>query len=155
MDSKDISKDITNFNKREWSKAEEELCLPGIRAKFFQNPGLMAALLNTGNKNLVESSYDDLWGTGLPLSDPAALDESWWKTIGLLGKMLMKVRAEKVAIISGNEEMPCMAGCICGRVECMTEGACMVGETATAADGMHPTGMHSWFYIFLTKLEIT
>ena len=54
MDSKDISKDITNFNKREWSKAAEEVCLPGIRTKFFQNPGLMAALLNTGNKNLVK-----------------------------------------------------------------------------------------------------
>ena len=38
MDSKDISKDITNFNKREWSKAAEELCVPGIRAKFFPKP---------------------------------------------------------------------------------------------------------------------
>ena len=104
MDSKDISKDIRNFNKREWSKVAEELCLLGIRAKFFKNPGLMAALLNTGNKNLVHSSYDELWGTGLPLSDPAALDESQWKTIGLLGKMLMTVRSEKLAIISGNEE---------------------------------------------------
>ena len=45
MDSKEISRDITNFNKREWSKVAEELCLPGIRAKYFQNPGLMAALL--------------------------------------------------------------------------------------------------------------
>ena len=24
-------------------------------------------------------------------------------------------------------------------------GACMAGETATAADGTHPTGMHSCF----------
>ena len=106
MDSKDISKDITNFNKREWNKAAEDLCLPGIRAKFFQNPGLMAALLNMGNKNLVESSYDELWGTGLPLSDLGALDESWWKSIGLLGKMLMTVRAEKLAIIGGNDDKP-------------------------------------------------
>ena len=39
---------------------------------------------------------------------------------------------------------------------CMARGACMVGgcvmggmagETATAADGTHPTGMHSCFYI--------
>ena len=52
-------------------------------------------MLNTGTKNLVESSYDDLWGTGIPLSDPAALDESRWKTVGLLGKMLMSVRSEK------------------------------------------------------------
>ena len=104
LDSKMISKDILNFNKREWSKVAEELCLPGIRAKFFQNPGLMAALLNTGTKNLVESSYDDLWGTGIPLSDPSALDETRWKTVGLLGKMLMSVRSEKLGIISGNDE---------------------------------------------------
>ena len=64
----------------------------------------MTALLNTGTKNLVESSYDDLWGTGIPLSDPAVLDETRWKTVGLLGKMLMSVRSEKLAIISGNDE---------------------------------------------------
>ena len=80
------------------------MCLPGIRAKFFQNPGLMAALLNMGTKNLVESSYDDLWGTGIPLSDPVALDETRWKTVGLLRKMLMSVRSEKLGIISGNDE---------------------------------------------------
>ena len=50
MDSKEISMDISNFNKREWSRVAEELCYPGIKAKFFQNPGLMAALLNTGTK---------------------------------------------------------------------------------------------------------
>ena len=27
----------------------------------------------------------------------------------------------------------------------MVEGACIAGETATAADGTHPTGMHSCF----------
>ena len=104
MESKVISRDIVNFNKQEWSKVAKDLCVPGIRAKFFQNPGLMAALLNTGTKNLVESSYDDLWGTGIPLSNPAALNESRWKTVGLLGKMLMSVRSEKLAIISGNDE---------------------------------------------------
>ena len=102
LDSKMISKDILSFNKREWSKVAEELYLPGIRAKFFQNPGLMASLLNTGTKNLVESSYDDLWGTGIQLSDPSALDEDKWKTVGLLGKMLMSIRSEKLDIISGN-----------------------------------------------------
>ena len=32
----------------------------------------------------------------------------------------------------------CGRGNMCGRV-----GACVAGETATAADGTHPTGMHS------------
>ena len=37
-----------------------------------------------------------------------------------------------------------MAGaCVAGA--CTAGGACMAGETATAADGSHPTGMHSWF----------
>ena len=97
--------DITNFNKREWSRVAEELCYPGIREKFFQYPGLMAVLLNTGNKKLVESSFNDLWGTGIPISNPNTLDETKWKSTGLLGKILMSVRAEKHNIISGNDDM--------------------------------------------------
>ena len=34
-------------------------------------------------------------------------------------------------------------GSVCGREACMAGGACMARETATAADGTHPTGMHS------------
>ena len=39
-------------------------------------------------------------------------------------------------------------GSMCGRGACMVEGhvlweACVAGEMATAADGTHPTGMHS------------
>ena len=30
-------------------------------------------------------------------------------------------------------------------------GACVAGETASAADGMHPTGMHSCCTSFLTN----
>ena len=38
-------------------------------------------------------------------------------------------------------------GDMCGR------GVCMAGETATAADGTHPTGMHSCFYGFLISCD--
>ena len=31
--------------------------------------------------------------------------------------------------------------------------ACMAGETATAADGTHPTGMHSCFAVLFMILE--
>ena len=38
----------------------------------------------------------------------------------------------------------CVAGGVYDKVECMAEGMHGVaGETATAADGTHPTGMHS------------
>ena len=65
----------------------------------------MAALLNTGTKKLVESSFNDLWGTGIPIWHPDALDETKWKSNGILGKILMYVRAEKHDIISGNNDM--------------------------------------------------
>ena len=42
-----------------------------------------------------------------------------------------------------------MAGGMCSR-GCAWQGACMPGETATAADGTHPTGMNSCFVI-ITK----
>ena len=36
----------------------------------------------------------------------------------------------------------CMSGaCVAGG--CAWQGACVARETATAADGTHPTGMHS------------
>ena len=35
------------------------------------------------------------------------------------------------------------------------QGACMAGETATAADGMHPTGMHSCLVMNLPLMIIT
>ena len=33
----------------------------------------------------------------------------------------------------------------------MARGACMAGETATAADATHPTGMHSWLRLWLLR----
>ena len=35
-----------------------------------------------------------------------------------------------------------VVGCVHGRGH-MWQGVCMAGETATGADGTHPTGMHS------------
>ena len=56
----------------------------------------------------------------------------------------------------------CVAGVMHGRGACVARGcawqggmcgrgACMSGETATAADGMHPTGMHSCLGMLLLK----
>ena len=53
----------------------------------------------------------------------------------------------------------CMAGGACvvvginGRGVCVV-GACVAGETATAADGTHPTGMHSCFECALRLLVL-
>ena len=43
----------------------------------------------------------------------------------------------------------CVPGGMCGRVGmwqgCAWQGACVAGETTTAADGTHPTEMYSCF----------
>ena len=86
-----------------WSKVASTLCLPGIKAKFAQNPDLLDILRNTGDQKLVESSYDRLWGTGIPIHNQDCLKPETWTSNGLLGTMLMKIREELPTIPSGNE----------------------------------------------------
>ena len=37
---------------------------------------------------------------------------------------------------------------------CGGGGGCMVAETATAADAMHPTGIHSCIYYYFARLPL-
>ena len=64
----------------------------GVKQKFLQNQHLLDELLQTGNKTLVESSYDDVWGTGIPLSNRNCLVKEQWKSFGILGRILMNIR---------------------------------------------------------------
>ena len=50
----------------------------------------------------------------------------------------------------------CMTGGPAWQGVCIVGGTCMAGETATAADGTHPTGMYSCllhFFVFLRCLR--
>ena len=92
LDCKEAARDIKNFNKTEWDTKAEELCYEGIKQKFEQNPHLKEALMDTGNKTLVESCLDNVWGTGKALADPDCLTSTEWTGIGILGRILMKIR---------------------------------------------------------------
>ena len=83
QDCKEIARDINNFDKREWITVAESLCEPGISQKFLQNRKLLSALLETENKTLVESSFDDIWGTGVHIASRDALIRSKWQGEGL------------------------------------------------------------------------
>ena len=72
QDCKEIARDINNFNRNEWSKVAKELSEPGITQKFLQNQPLLATLMDTGNKTIVESSHDTIWGTGAHLGSKDA-----------------------------------------------------------------------------------
>ena len=90
---KEAARDIKGFVKDKWDSNAEELCYEGIKQKFEQNPHLKEVLINTGNKTLVESCLDSVWGTGKTLSDANCLSSTHWiNGIGILGQILMRVR---------------------------------------------------------------
>ena len=91
-DCKEVSRDITNLDRIGWANSAESLCYHGIRAKFTQNEHLLDKLLDTGDKTLVEASYNEIWGTGQPLGSRDCLCQTKWKSIGILGKILMRIR---------------------------------------------------------------
>ena len=78
----------------EWNEKAKELCKEGLRAKFAQNPYLLDILLETGDKTLIESGYDKVWGTGIPLHDVRCLDPTAWRHQGILGELLGEIRQE-------------------------------------------------------------
>ena len=94
QECKQLSREIENYDPRSWSEVAEEKCLPGVTAKFEQNPNLQYLLISTGNKKIVECSYDKTWGTGTPLHDENCLKPDQWSGKNLLGQMLMKIRSE-------------------------------------------------------------
>ena len=91
LDCKEIAKDIKDYNKDKWNSEAETICYDGICEKFEQNEGLKNYLLDTGNKTLVEGSYDNVWGTGEPLSSKECLNPNKWSSVGILGRILMKI----------------------------------------------------------------
>ena len=92
LDCKEIAKDIKDYDKDKWNREAETICYEGIREKFEQNEELKNYLLDTGNKTLVEGSYDNVWGTGEPLSSKDCLNPLKWSSAGILGRILMKIR---------------------------------------------------------------
>ena len=78
-----------------WEEIAWSVCKAGIRAKFLQNLMAMDILLHkTGQKQIVECTADQLWGTGIPLGEPACLDASKWISQGIMGQILESIRDE-------------------------------------------------------------
>ena len=106
LDCKLIARDTVGYDERRWKEVAYQECYNGLFAKFEQNPSLKQVLLQTGEKTIVESSYDRLWGTGIPLNDPACLDKTKWHNPGILGVILMDIRTKlKQGIKSTDSEL--------------------------------------------------
>ena len=91
LECKQIAREIENLDIKSWKEKAEELCEPGIYAKFLQNPGLSKILTETGSRTLVECSYDKLWGCVKLLRDVNCLNETEWSGDNILGKILRRL----------------------------------------------------------------
>ena len=125
QDCKEIARNINNFDKCEWNKAAEALCEPGICQKFLQNEKLLETLLETGTKTLVESSFDDIWGTGIHIASRDVLERSKWRGTGLLGKILMGIRDQ----VNASQTLTPMESVDINTNECLSEASQSTTQT--------------------------
>ena len=97
LECKNLSKQIRNVDNAKWEEVAGNICHPGIRAEFHQNPLAMDTLVHrAGNKRIVECVSDRLWDTGISLNDPSSLDDTKWITPGILGQILENICSEQV-----------------------------------------------------------
>lgn len=91
--AKDLGRTITGFDEAKWVAARMAIVTAGNVEKFRQNPDLLAFLLGTGERVLVEASpMDRVWGIGLAADDERAQDPAQWRGLNLLGEALMAAR---------------------------------------------------------------
>ena len=85
LECKMLARDVLGYDERRWKEVAYKECYQGWYEKFNQNEMLKKVLLETTDKTLVESSYDRIWGTGIPLNYPNCLDNTRWHNQGILG----------------------------------------------------------------------
>lgn len=93
--AKYLGRKVKNFVAKEWEKVSRDYMFDANYAKFSQNKILRDKLLNTNDKELVESSpFDCIWGIGLDAKKASITNKSDWPGLNWLGQTLMKVRAK-------------------------------------------------------------
>ena len=99
MTQKAIGRRVKGFDKDKWEAVCRQIVYDANYAKFTQNPAMMAELLATGDREIVEASPEDkIWGIGLHESDDRVHDKSKWQGTNWLGEAIMQVR-EKLRTI--------------------------------------------------------
>lgn len=93
-EAKDLGRRVRGFDEKIWATERFALVVEGSVAKFGQHPALLAYLLATGNRVLVEASpTDKVWGIGITRADTRATDPHRWRGLNLLGFALMEARS--------------------------------------------------------------
>lgn len=78
---------------KEWDACKQKTMKDIVCAKFAQNLDLQGKLLSTGDRPLLEATYDSYWGCGFPLT-AKKLREGNWHGKNYLGIILAECRFE-------------------------------------------------------------
>ena len=88
---KQIGRMVQPFSHQVWEGVRELHVARGNYLKFSQNEQLKKVLLSTGEAQLAEASYDEIWGIGLMAEE--AIGKDAWPGLNKLGVALEAVRA--------------------------------------------------------------
>ncbi len=93
--AKQLGGEVKPYDGKLWDAVREQLVYYGAREKFLANDAERDELLATGSALLAEASpYDKTWGVSLAADDPRFANPAKWKGDNLLGRALMRVRAD-------------------------------------------------------------
>lgn len=93
--AKALGRRLPNYDAEMWEGTRYGHMQDAIRLKFNNSPHLTKILLDTGDRTIAEASpIDNVWGIGLDVMDPLALEPKYWRGQNLLGKALMELRTE-------------------------------------------------------------
>lgn len=91
LDAKKLGRTIVGFDEEKWKTVREEAMMLALTMKAERCPEFRQALIDSGEKILVEASpRDSIWGIGFAEKD-AVLNKDKWG-LNLLGECLMAVR---------------------------------------------------------------
>lgn len=93
---KELGRKIRNFDQKLWDIHKECVVFNGNMLKFSQNLNMRDFLLSFSRHTIFAEAapWDRVWGIGLAIDDPRALQVAHWKGQNLLGRIISKVRQE-------------------------------------------------------------
>ena len=90
---KKLGRKVKGFDDDVWNRNKRRIVRRAVELKFRQNHILHKTLMKTRNRLMVEANqYDSIWGIGMSMEDENILDQSQWKGMNLLGRIITDVR---------------------------------------------------------------
>ena len=83
LETKQVARNIVNYDHQKWVSAAKLKTKPGLLLNFKSHTHLNKILEETGTRQILESSFDKTWGTGVPIHDEHCFNSEKWHGIGL------------------------------------------------------------------------